>query len=92
MKAAKRKKAPARKTTRAAKAPPAPSPEEMFEALMESRDLTTAVKYNVKTELESGELLKHASFGYGIVVSVADAQKAKVLFKDGERIMACNRK
>ncbi len=86
---AQRKKAT--RKARTSKAPPPPKPEEMFNQLIERRDLDTAVPYTIKTTLESGSLVKHPSFGYGIVVALADEQKARVLFKDGERVMACNR-
>lgn len=93
LEAAQRKKAPSsRKSTRTSKAPPTPPPEEVYRQLMESRDLSSAVSYSVKNPLELGDLVKHPSFGYGIVTSLADTQKAKILFEEGERMMACNRK
>ncbi|MCP4679566.1 MAG: hypothetical protein GY854_29560 [Deltaproteobacteria bacterium] len=86
-----KKKTTATKTRRSRKPPP-PSPEVVYQQLMEDMDMSTAVKYSAKKDLEEGELINHPTFGYGIVTSRTDVQKVKVFFESGERVMICNRK
>ena len=82
---------PPKKTTRTRKSAP-PPPATVYNQLIDGMDLSEAEKYNVKEPLLVGELIEHPTFGIGVVMAVTDAQKAKVFFEDGERVMVCNRK
>jgi len=68
------------------------TPEEIYQNMIKGLDLTTAMPYSIKTELNIGDLVDHPKFGVGIVETIADIQKAKIVFEDGERVMVCNRK
>jgi hypothetical protein len=69
----------------------AESPEEIFQKLVEGRDLSTAEPYSIKAPFQVSDLIDHPKFGVGIVTAIEDVQKVKVVFEDGERIMICNR-
>jgi len=44
--------------------------------------------YSVKSQFGSGELVRHAKFGDGVVARVIDRAKIEILFQDGPRTMA----
>ncbi len=67
------------------------TPEETFQKLVEGRDLSTAEPYSIKSPFQVSDLIDHPKFGVGIVTAIADVQKVKVFFEDGERVMICNR-
>jgi hypothetical protein len=67
------------------------TPEEIFNKLVEGRDLSTAEPYSIKSPFQVADLIDHPKFGVGIVTEVADISKVKVVFEDGERVMVCNR-
>lgn len=67
------------------------TPEEVFNKLVEGRDLSAAKPYSIKPPFQVSDLIDHPKFGVGIVTEIADVQKVKVVFEDGERIMVCNR-
>ena len=66
-------------------------PEEVFQKLVEGRDLSAAEPYSIKTPFQVSDLIDHPKFGVGVVTAIADVQKVKVVFEDGERVMVCNR-
>lgn len=70
----------------------AETPEEVFEKLVAGRDLSQAAAYSIKLPLQISDLIEHPKFGFGIVTAIADVQKVRVAFEDGERILVCNRK
>jgi hypothetical protein len=47
-------------------------------------------KYNAKGNFEKDEIIDHLSFGIGIVLSVIQVNKIKILFKDGPRLLIQN--
>lgn len=67
------------------------SPNHIFEQLVSDMDLSTATRYNAKKSLDEGDLIEHPTFGTGLVTAVVDEQKVKVVFRDGERLLICNR-
>jgi hypothetical protein len=67
------------------------TPEEIFNKLVEGRDLSAAEPYSIKAPFKVADLIDHPKFGVGIVTEVADVSKVKVVFEDGERVMVCNR-
>ena len=77
-----RKRAPRKK---------AETPEEIFSKLVSGRDLSAAEPYSIKSPLKVSDLVEHPKFGVGIVTAIADVQKARIVFEDGERVMVCNR-
>ena len=67
------------------------TPEEVFSKLVAGRDLSSAAPYSIKSPLNVSDLIDHPKFGIGVVTSIADVQKVRVTFEDGERVMVCNR-
>jgi hypothetical protein len=47
-------------------------------------------KYNTKGNFEKDEIIDHLRFGIGIVLSVIQVNKIKILFKDGPRLLIQN--
>jgi hypothetical protein len=47
-------------------------------------------KYNTKGNFEKDEIIDHLSFGIGIVLSVIQVNKIRILFKDGPRLLIQN--
>jgi arginine utilization protein RocB len=49
-----------------------------------------AKKYNINGNFEKDEIIDHLKFGIGIVLSVVQVNKIKILFKDGPRLLIQN--
>jgi hypothetical protein len=87
----------ASRKTRAEKAPPRKSrrkkedPGQAFRTLVGNMNPSTAKAYSIKNALAVGQLITHPSFGLGVVTTLAEEQKATVLFEDGPRVLICNR-
>jgi hypothetical protein len=47
--------------------------------------------YRITESYKSSEYIEHAEFGTGRVVDVLGAQRIEVIFKDGRKVMVCNR-
>ena len=47
--------------------------------------------YRVSESYKSSEYIEHPEFGTGRVVDVLGAQRIEVIFKDGRKVMVCNR-
>ena len=80
------KKKKTRKTTRRAT-----TPEAKFRQLLEGRDLTAVMPYNIKLSLKNGDVIDHPKFGLGVVTEISAPTKAKIFFESGERVMICSR-
>jgi hypothetical protein len=53
-------------------------------------DPANSIKYNIKGNFKKDEIIDHLSFGIGIVLSVNKADKIRILFKDGPRLLIQN--
>lgn len=89
----------AHKEPRGAK-PPAPQvvrvqnrvPQKPWKELMYERDESTAITYSVKASVSKNDLLRHPTFGVGVVTEVSDDKtKATVIFEAGEKVLAVGR-
>jgi hypothetical protein len=89
----------AHKEPRGAK-PPAPQvvrvqnrvPPKPWKELMYERDTSTAITYSVKAKVEKNDLVKHPTFGIGVVTELdGDRTKATVVFESGEKVLAVGR-
>jgi hypothetical protein len=78
---------PRRKNTRRK----AETPEQIFEKLVDGRDVDAALPYNIRTVLKVGDMVDHPKFGLGVVAALPEDQKARIFFEDGERVMVCNK-
>jgi hypothetical protein len=47
--------------------------------------------YRVSESYKASEYIEHPEFGTGRVVDVLGAQRIEVMFKDGRKVMVCNR-
>lgn len=89
--ARKKRKSPTQKKTGRSRASSSKSPKDLLNRLLLNRDLETATEYDAGVSLNTGDLVNHQAFGYGVVIEVSEGMKAKVLFSTGERLLICNR-
>ena len=54
-------------------------------------ELSKAKRYRIEGSFEKNEIVAHPRFGIGIVSSVIQSNKVKILFKDGPRLLVQNR-
>ena len=67
-------------------------PHKPWSELVAGRDSADAVDYSVKAKLSPNSLVKHPTFGLGVVTEVSgDRTKATVIFEAGEKVLAANR-
>jgi hypothetical protein len=59
--------------------------------LMAVADLDKVQPYAMKRVYATGDVVSHRAFGLGVVVREVDGGKIQVSFKDGIRLMVCNR-
>lgn len=85
--AAKRQTTPPRRRRRKAE-----DPAQIFRKLLVGKEVIGAKKYNPKADLEIGSVIKHPSFGIGVVISMNEPHKASIVFEDGTRVLVCDRK
>ena len=63
---------------------------EEYLARLGGGDPAKSRKYNTKGNFGEDEIIDHVSFGIGIVLSVIQVNKIKILFKDGPRLLIQN--
>ncbi|MEE8409143.1 MAG: hypothetical protein V3T05_06035 [Myxococcota bacterium] len=68
-----------------------PSPEQMYEQLMEGRDVSRARAYKLAEKFDEGEVLNHTKFGLGLVTRVLADLKVEVFFPAGKKILVHGR-
>jgi hypothetical protein len=78
--------APKRRTRK-----PKEDPGRTFRQLLQGKDISTAVEYNIRVPLTEGDVVKHKSFGIGVVTAIIAADKATVQFEEGPRTMVFGR-
>ena len=78
---------PAKRRTRK----PKEDPGRTFRQLLQGKDISAAVDYNIRMPLEEGDILKHKTFGIGVVTAITATDKATVLFEEGPRTMVFGR-
>jgi hypothetical protein len=54
-------------------------------------DFSNAKKYSTNGNFEKDEIIDHSQFGIGIVLSIIQINKIKILFKDGPKLLIQNR-
>ncbi len=77
----KKRKSPVRKK----------SPEKEYEALMEKSRDKVPVSYNMTASFSEGDVIDHTKFGKGIVLETS-YERVGVLFQDGVKTLAANKK
>lgn len=63
---------------------------EEYLSRLRGGDPANSRKYNTKGNFEKDEIIDHLSFGIGIVLSVIQVNKIRILFKDGPRLLVQN--
>ena len=67
-------------------------PAQIFRKMLEGKELVQAPDYNLKMELEEGQVIKHPKFGVGVVDVITGPMKANIIFEDGARILMFGKK
>lgn len=62
-----------------------------FDKLVKGQDPDKAKKYATSERFQPTELIKHASFGMGIVLACKESNKIEVLFEDGAKTLVHGR-
>lgn len=82
------KTSPAKGTKSAArKAADKPAKRSEYETLLRGRTGATARTYATSERFAAGELIKHPSFGLGVVTGERDSVKIDVQFADGPKVL-----
>ena len=58
---------------------------------MEGREEEEARDYVFSENYEEGDLIEHEKFGRGVIMQNIGSTKMQVVFKDGMKLMVCNR-
>jgi len=65
----------------------AAKPVRDYASILRSRDPSTARPYALTERFKEGELIRHATFGLGLVMTLKDANKIEVMFTDGSKTL-----
>ena len=61
-----------------------------FGALVQNKDISSAISYSMDALLASGDLVQHPIFGLGVVMAIKPPNKAEVAFQEhGTKLMIC---
>lgn len=82
---------PASKDKKSAERSSARAYSEWMTFMQEMPDGVVPRPYRITESYKSAEYIEHAEFGTGRVVDVLGAQRIEVIFKDGRKVMVCNR-
>ena len=63
--------------------------QKEWQKLQPDIEAKTAIDYTMKTAFKVGSVMKHPTFGLGLVQGNLGPQKVEVLFEDGKRKMRC---
>jgi hypothetical protein len=58
-----------------------------YASLLRGRDPSTARAYAVTERFKDGELIRHPTFGLGLVTALKDVNKIEVMFADGSKTL-----
>jgi ribosomal protein L37E len=85
-----KKKPPSRPVQKKRAVPKKENFAAVFEKLAEKTSGKTAIPYSISGSFQLEDVIDHKTFGTGIVSSISH-QKMEVVFRDGPRILGCNR-
>jgi len=83
------KKAPAKRTTAAAKPRAITKAQRSWEELQQKAERGTTVPYSMNTAMKVEMLIVHPTFGLGEVVNCIRPNKMEVQFQDGIKMLRC---
>ena len=66
-------------------------PEVIWENLIASTKSKETIDYSTSKQYKVNDLVKHSTFGLGVVTTLSGPSKARIAFKQGELLMVCNR-
>ncbi len=84
----KKKAAPAKKRKTAVRKK---SPEKEYASLMEKNIDADSVPYSMKGSFNEGDVIEHKTFGKGFVTAIS-FERVEVLFEDGIKMLAADKK
>jgi hypothetical protein len=67
-------------------------PGQVFRRLLEGKELSLAVPYDLRASFELGQVIRHPTFGLGVVTALCEDSKVNVTFEDGVKTIVHNRK
>lgn len=66
-------------------------PEVEWKKLMAAAASKKTIPYSFDKQYQLNDLISHETFGLGVVSKLPTADKARVVFKEGELLLICNR-
>jgi len=66
------------------------SPEATWNKLMAGAASKKSVDYTFQKQYQVTDLIKHETFGLGVVMKMTSPTKMQVAFKEGELLLICN--
>jgi hypothetical protein len=76
--------------TKAVRAPSSKPRAKRYEGLIKESN-STPKNYSPKDKYQSGDVLKHPTFGVGVTTAVKDESKIEVLFEGGSKVLVHGR-
>jgi hypothetical protein len=70
---------------------PEPSPAERWKEALSGRDPNAAKAYSMKGSFAAGDMIRHASFGQGLVAKLVPPDKMEVMFEEGTKVLVHRR-
>lgn len=66
-------------------------PAVIWEEALEGKDVSQSKTYAMDAVFATDDILEHPTFGVGLITEVRAEGKMEVLFKDGPKLLVCNR-
>jgi hypothetical protein len=63
----------------------------LYSTRLMASNSSNAKIYNIKGNFRKDEIIDHPKFGIGLVLSIIQANKVEVFFKDGPRLLVQNK-
>ncbi len=63
------------------------SPEQIFEALIEGKDISQPIRYTIRDTFEKETVIEHKKFGLGFITGIRSVDKIEVTFREGAKIL-----
>ena len=63
------------------------NPEQIFEALIEGKDISQPVRYTIRDTFEKEMVIDHKKFGLGLVTEIRSGDKIEVTFREGVKTL-----
>lgn len=82
-----KKKTTKKKTTRTRRK----APETIWQEALAEKDMSAAKAYSMAGQFQQDDIIDHTQFGYGLVKEVRAEGKMEVVFKEGTKLLVCDR-